>query len=282
MHATNHRSNKKERWGANALPLLCYALVAAVSALLLWVGVGAPWIAAALFGLGIFHGGLDREEGRLVLPGWGYSGVYLILAALMVGIVLMAPVAGLTAFFALSVWHVARENEGRSGDSIASAAEALALVGASALLRPQQTYELVAAIAGRGATGLTVILGIAGFAAALLTLWALLRRSSLAPRLLLAFGGYALLPPLVAIGAAFFAFHALPRLVELVGEAGWQRGLRLAGLGVIALVGATLVLFGMTAGWWSLAATAAVFIALATPHMLLDRTLENEGTVEMH
>lgn len=270
----------KERRDGIVLPLLCYAGILAGSLLFLMAGVRAHWLAAFLFGLGLFHGGLDRENGRLVLPGWGYSATYLAVALAMVGVMIFNPVAGLVAFFALSVWHVARETGQRTGDRIAGAAEALALVGGSALLRPNETFLLVDTIAGRGSEALVALLGAAGVGAVLLTVWAIVRRSPLAAGLAASFVGYAVLPPLVAIAAGFFAFHALPRVVELLAEAGWRKGWRLGALGLVALVGATFLIAGMTQGWWSAALLAAILIALATPHMLLDRTLREEDPAE--
>ena len=280
MPATSSLPVTKERRGGNVLPLLCYGGVLGASLLLLMAGVRGHWLAAVLFGLGLFHGGLDRENGRLVLPGWGYSATYLFVALAMVGVMIFNPLAGLVGFFALSVWHVARESGHRAGDRIAGAGEALALVGGSALLRPNETFLLVESIAGRGSEAIVVLLGGAGVGAVLLTLWSMVRRSPLAPALAISFVGYAFLPPLVAIGAAFLAFHALPRVVELIGEAGWRQGWRLGALGLVALAGATFLIVGMTQGWWSAALLAAVLIGLATPHMLLDRTLREEGTAE--
>ncbi|MEN3971906.1 hypothetical protein WJS89_04430 [Sphingomicrobium sp. XHP0235] len=280
MHATRPALLGGERRDGFVSPLFVYALCAVAGGGLVLLGVAPGWIAAILFGLGVFHGGLDREAGRLVLPGAGYSAIYLLVAVAVFAVLLFDPAAGLAAFFALSVWHVARENEHRGTPRPAAIAEALALVGASALLRPAETLALVEAIIGEGAVALVMLLSAAGAGAILLSLWALATRPATAFPLAASIAGYALLPPLVAISAAFFALHAYPRMAAIVAEAGWGAGVRLLAFGSAAILGAAVLIVGTSLGWWSIALMAAAFLALATPHMLLDRTLREEGAAE--
>ena len=280
MHATRPALLGSERRDGFVSPLFVYALCAVAGGGLDLLGVSPGWIAAILFGLGVFHGGLDREAGRLVLPGIGYSAIYLLVAGTVFAVLLFDPAAGLAAFFALSVWHVARENEHRGSPRAVAIAEALALVGASALFRPAETLALLEAITTEDASALVMILAAAGVGAILLGLWAMAIRPAAVIPLAASLAGYALLPPLVAISAAFFALHAYPRMAAVVTEAGWGAGARLLAFGFAAISGAALLIAGTSLGWWGIALMAAAFLALATPHMLLDRTLREEGAAE--
>ena len=227
--------------------------------------------AALLLALGgLAHGAIEEDERGIFSLGLGHAAIYLLAATAIFGFWMASPLAGLTLFLALSAWHfIVSAKEGQSfGWTVA-----LLTIGGSALFRPNETINVFSAITGTAVPDLfVIILGFLGAVGIVFALCMGLRARRHAPRLAAAVGAVAFLQPVLAVAFVFFSLHAWPvtrRLCDDYGRAAFVKAsaipTMLALCGVVAI--AALIEFGMI--HWQ--AAAAIMVALATPHMLIDR-----------
>ena len=137
--------------------LLGGAAAAAMTMAGLTLGLGA--LSAAMVGVaalaGLPHGALDplvaRDRGLWrTTPGLlVFSGVYVALAAVVVGVWMLSPVLSLAAFLLASAWHFG--DDGRDPGTLARFAIGGLIVCVPALAHPQQTIEIYQIIGGAGA-----------------------------------------------------------------------------------------------------------------------------------
>ena len=256
-------ANKGLRLRAGAL--LPWALLALAAAVQL-AGTGpAIALGLAFFIAGLPHGAAD-DDGRRIAR-WKPLGiaVYLLVAASLALFALAQPLAALVVFLLLSAWHFATHEPGLYGWAIG-----LTAIGGSALWQGEATAAVFAAVTGAPVPG-AMMMALAAVGGTGLVLAALSARRDPAGSVLL-LAAPALLHPVLAVGLIFLAAHAAPVLasqmqrygVGNVARAVWPTALA-AALGSAALIAAVLL------GWTALPLAAAFAIALATPHMLLDR-----------
>jgi Brp/Blh family beta-carotene 15,15'-monooxygenase len=235
--------------------------------------------------LGVPHGALDIDMARALWPlerpaarlAFGLG--YLAVAALVLGLWLIAPAAALVAFLLYSAAHFADDwrAELPRPARLAAGAAAVALPAAA---HEAEVARLFAALAPeRAAAGAAAGLH---FAAPLLALTAVAsaalfaRRGAMVELVTLGVLGLAA-PPLVYFAVYFCALHSPRHFVETLARLrlDWRRGVRAAS----PLTAATLAMATVAAVWLvhrdvalDAAALEIVFIglaALAVPHMVL-------------
>jgi len=241
-------------------------------------------LVAAVAIAGIPHGALDPVLARragLGRRGWPFlrfNIVYIAIALLSAGAWLMAPVAALAVFLAISAWHF-------SGDWPRLPVWARALAGAGlialpAFAHPGEVARIFAVLSGEQAGRLAELMHAAGpvlaGGLALAVLAALMRQPRGAAELA-AIGALALaLPPLVYFAAYFALLHSPRHLRGLFESMPARLRPRLARTSAL-YTGLTLAAAGL--GWlaWpdgdvEARALRLVFIGLAAltvPHMAL-------------
>ena len=250
--------------------------VAAVVALgVLAQVVGGIWPVAAglaLFLGGVVHGAAEETSEGLRPYSLPRALAYVVAALAIAAAYVAAPLPTLIAFLALSAWHFAREGEDRA--TFASTAVALLAIGGSALFRETETAAVFARITGERLPDLAMQpLAVAGVGGVLLTALSVLRRGARASAPVLALAATALLHPVLAVGAIFFALHALPmhaRLARLYGSR--ETMAALLPTAIPALLGALALIVLAWTAHIALPLAAALALGFATPHMLAERT----------
>ena len=272
----------------------------AVAAAAGMAALAAPWLwsrpepeiavaATALVLLGVPHGAVDHRVARpLLIPRLGrawfavFAALYLGLAALILGLWLLAPALSLMAFLAVSTLHFGTEDaEGRG--VVATLARGGAPIALAILWHPERTERFFATLGGTPSSFAALQLAAwAWVPVAAAFAWRLLRRRGARGEwieigaLALAF---AALPPLMAFAFYFLVVHSPRHMAELAARhARWDaaRGWRWAATRAVPLSLATLALgimvFRALDGsieerflrtvFWGLA-------ALTVPHMIL-------------
>ncbi len=257
---------------------------------------GPRWIVvlAAVILLGVPHGALDTEivrprmRQRFGPYRWFlvFGVPYLSLSAAVLIAWRMAPLATLTAFFAVTVWHFGSEDAGPDRGNFLDVVVRGALpIAAPVLLRPKGFARVFAVVTGTAMPEPPAWLsGAAWVWAVLAAIWLAhtvrnrrLRTAGEAGALVAAF---ALLPPLNAFALYFVCLHAprhmtaLARNPRLAPRVASFRDVVLYSLPVAALT------FALGAGLWPLyagptperllALTIQGLAALTLPHVLLD------------
>ena len=247
------------------------------------LGVQLAVLALGVALLGVPHGALDPWVARRLKLWRGPAGFvafnlgYVALAALVVGLWLLAPPVALIGFLAVSAWHF--------GGDWPLPGPARLLAGLGVVLLPAwrfegQVAEIFAVLAGPGGARIAEIAAMAGPGVLLALIAAALvaARSSLrAGAELAVIAALALTaPPLVYFITYFCLLHSPRHLRGQIAAA--PRPLR-ARLGVLAAIYTliTLVVAGAAAWWLSgesleQSTLRIVFIGLAAltaPHMLL-------------
>ncbi|KLE32360.1 hypothetical protein AAW00_12985 [Aurantiacibacter luteus] len=245
-----------------------FILLAAVAAQLAGGGAAIA-LGLAFFLAGTAHGAGDEQGGTIrpwnVIGAAGYVVAGLAVAALFVA----APLAGLTLFLLLSAWHFARSTGGTRARQVAFA---LSAVGGSALWQTGRTEAIFAAVLGMPIPGVWMTgLAILGGAGLLLAAWALGKRWR-DPLLWSVLAATALLHPVLAVGFAFLAGHALPMQQAQVRRHGWRAVLAAQGpTTALAVLGAAAIAALVLTGHLALPLAAALAFGMATPHMLSER-----------
>ena len=236
--------------------------------------VGGVWpiaLGCILFLAGLAHGAGDEQEGTLKRYGLLQALAYVMVGLAVAGLVLVAPLLGLTIFFALSAWHFARSD----CDLAPQTRYAIAglSIGGSAAFRMDETGGILAAALGHEIPGLYMqLLAIPGVLGAGFALYAFFTGKRGAGHAIVALLAMVLLQPVLAVGLTFLIAHAIPiqqRQIRSYGVATVFRAVvvpaGIATVGAAALAGLVLS--------QTLALTVAVALALglATPHMLTER-----------
>ena len=251
-------------------------------------------LAALIVVLGIPHGALDtlfarRLYGIQTLWGWlGFSGVYLLLAGLVVGLWLLAPTGFLLGFLLISAVHF-------SGDPAAGTPQiSRILYAGTVLIFPSFFYalemsQLFAHLVGRDAAlAVSSVLGWLAWpwlVAIGLTVLERLRRDWLTALEMICVSLLALLtPPLVAFTVFFCAMHSARHILRTAEYSG-RSEIRL--LAAAALLPMLAVLAAAAVAWYFLQDTALdarvvqiVFVGLAAltvPHMALVERVRFSG-----
>ncbi|GAB5347308.1 Brp/Blh family beta-carotene 15,15'-dioxygenase [Alteriqipengyuania sp. 357] len=266
-----HAIARLEGGGPSIGPLLTGgAIVLALLAQL----AGGPWALAAavvLFAAGLFHGAGDESADTIRRFTSLRAVAYVIVAGGVAALYLAAPLAGLSMFLLLSAWHFATSECGF--DRVSRYAIAGLAIGGSVLFQPHETARVFAAITGASfpAEVLLVLagIGIAGTGCALL---ASARRAPGAAHALAAILATAFLAPALAVALIFFAAHALPIQLRQIADHGRRAVLHaVAPTGVIALLGACVLVMFVYSDLVPLSLASALAFGLATPHMLGER-----------
>ena len=245
----------------------------AVGSLALIAPIIGPGVATTLglvfFLLGTMHGAGDEQDRALkpfgLLSGLAYVAAGLAVAALFVGM----PLAGLTLFLALSLWHFARSLDGGLTRGIAYAALA---TGGSMLFRYEETAAIFSSLTGEPIPMAWLVLWVGiGAVGACASLISLTRRPS-DEVLWLTLGAVAVLHPVLAVGTAFLIGHAIPIQREQSARYGWKAVLIAQGpTTAIALVASAVLLALWLNALVALPVLAALAFGFATPHMLAER-----------
>ena len=248
------------------LPFLLAALAFAAQ-------VAGPGAAIALglvyFLLGTMHGAGDEQDGTLRRFDLWSAAAYVAAGLAVAALFVAQPLAGLTLFLALSLWHFARSLNGPALRGFAFAALA---TGGSMLFRYQETAAIFALItaAPLPTAWLTVwaVIGALGVAVAAVQL---LRQPADAV-LWLTLPAMAFLHPVLAVGTAFLVGHALPVQRDQGRRYGFRTILAAQGPTTLLALGGAAVLAAL---WVNdvlpIGLVAALAFGFATPHMLADR-----------
>lgn len=250
-------------WHALAVSSAAIVVVAAAPSLWELPAATLAVAAAAAVVLGVPHGAVDHRIARPMLrsrlgSAWfgAFAAIYLGAAAAVLGLWLVAPIASLWAFLAISVWHFGTEDaEGRGG--LARIARGGAPVALPVLLHPERTTRFFGVLAdgadGAAAFGVLQIAAWLWVPVAALHLAMVIRRRAWPEAaeigaLALAF---AALPPLAGFAFYFLAVHS-PRHMHGLARRyhaakpvrGWASAMRAA----VPLSTATLAL-GVAVFW---------------------------------
>ena len=245
--------------------------------------------------VGVPHGALDGRIGRAWLRprlgrSWGawFAAGYLLLVAAVVGAWVVAPVAALVGFLAISAVHFGGGDVGPGrGRFVAAIVRGVYVLALPALFHPSEVAVLfswlVPTVHAEGAAGVARTLAVAGWCA----VPAVVARLALefarqgpasawptAAELVLLALAFATLPPLLGFGVYFCLWHAPRHLLAWLAEEEWPSLMR------SALPATAATLLGMAAAAWLLSgdglpqgAVRALFVglsALTVPHMLLE------------
>lgn len=227
-------------------------------------------IGLAFFAAGLPHGFLRGTRSNPRLRSAGYWAAYLLAAAFVLTMFLVAPIIALCGFLGLSLIHFASSDAHR--DRLFNGAVGCLAVGGSALFQPSTTAAMFAAVAGQGLSPTLIgAIAIFGMAGVLLTLALSIENPRRYRALLLATGFVALLHPVLAVGAIFYLFHAAPiqRRAHLAPAPSLARYL-VAAWAVLCVIGSGLALIAVTYAGVSVGLASATAIALVTPHLLED------------
>jgi len=275
---------------------LAAMLVAASSVLLerpeRWVELAAVAVAVALFG--VPHGGLDTVFARQLhglrgLRDWGVFVLsYSLLAAAVVGVWLVAPVAFLLGFLLISAVHF-------SGDPQASTrGVSRALYGGAGIVLPtglhgDEVGELFGLLAGTEAAGLVTpvlaALALPWLAALAIAAVAEAARSPRTSMEFLAVGALMLLaPPLTAFAVFFCGMHSARHILRTFDWAARPGRWPMMASGLLPTLA---VMVGGAAIWWwrddvpfDAQVVQLVFVGLAAltvPHMALVERVRFSG-----
>ena len=242
------------------------------------LGPGAALVTGlVLFALGLSHGAGEEEGGAIRPIGFPQAAAYIVAGLGVAGLFLASAAAGFALFFILSAWHFGKADDGFAGG--ARLAIAALAIGGSALLRPQETLDLLELAGGGSIPGpMFLALRIVGGLGAVAALAALLKNLRGCGEAAIALAACALLHPVLAVGLAFLTGHAIPvqrRQIRKFGLSAVRIAVLLptlvAGLGLALL--AALAFYGVL----KLETATAIAIGLATPHMLTERMAPREG-----
>ena len=248
-------------WGA--------VVLAAIAQL---IGEGAAIAAGLVFFLaGLAHGAGDENGGRMARFSLVFAAAYLLVGLAIAAGFLLAPLAGLSLFLALSAWHFARSDNRMAAE--ARFAIAGLATGGSALLRPDTTREVFSLVIGQEVPSawflLVTLAGVFGVIAALAAS-AKSRRGF--GHALVALLSVALLHPVLAVGVIFLTAHAIPIQQRQIAEHGAPRVWQAVALPTaVATLGAVAIALAVWVGWLDLEVAIALAFGLATPHMLTER-----------
>ena len=235
--------------------------------------------------VGLPHGALDIATIRRAAPTAQLAvvGAYLAAAAAMLAVWLISPLAGLAAFYMVSIAHFADDWD-KEGQPFFAHAIALALLSAPTFLHADGLRDLFVALTGDARAALLVDLLILAAPVALLV--ALVGLAAMGAGRRSAEGCCALaamlvLPPVIGFAVFFCLFHsprhfregwaALGPNVQL-GTALRIAAMTLAGFGIAALIYAGNGYRGVPAGMFE--ASMMTLSVLTVPHMLLATILE--------
>ena len=252
--------------GRAALPfaLLGFAFVSQ------WVGEGAA-IALGLvfFLLGVSHGAGDEQGGRIRPYRLAGAAAYVVAGLAVAALFVAVPLAGLTLFLLLSAWHFAHSSGGTLARRLGFA---LTAIGGSALWQRGETARVFEAILGMAVPeGWMIALAALGSAGLLLAAWSLGKRWR-DPVLFSTLVATVLLHPVLAVGFAFAAGHALPIQRAQIRRHGWRDVLAAEGATTgLAVTGALAIAAFVLTGHLALPLAAALAFGMATPHMLSER-----------
>ena len=234
-------------------------------------GAWPVWLGLTLFALGLAHGAGDEQDDKLLPFSLLHVVAYVTVGLAIAGLFLAAPLYGLTVFFALSAWHFAR-SDGQFHIASRLAIAGLA-VGGSALLRPDETAQVLTFVTGDDMPSLFMrflaLVGLAGLAAATYAFVTARRGFGHA---IVASLATALLHPVLAVGLIFLTAHAIPvqeRQVRAYGTIAVARAVALPT--AIALIGAAMLAMAVVGGLLTAQIAAALAFGMATPHMLTER-----------
>ena len=251
-------------------------------------------LAALIVVLGVPHGALDtlfakRLYGIHTLRGWlGFGGIYLLLAAAIVGLWLVAPAGFLVGFLVISAVHF-------SGDPAAGTPQIVRLLYAGTVLvfpsffYAEEMSQLFGHLVGREAAQ-AVSVGLSWLAwpwlgAVILAVFERVYRDWLTALELTAVSGLALLtPPLVAFTVFFCGMHSARHILRTADYSGRSEVRLLAVAALLPMLG---VLAASAGAWYFLQDTALdarviqiVFVGLAAltvPHMALVERVRFSG-----
>ncbi|GGD58113.1 hypothetical protein GRI62_01690 [Erythrobacter arachoides] len=252
-------------WGRAVLPFIFVCALAAQIA-----GEGAAIVLGLAFFLaGTAHGAGD-EQGGAIRP-WSAVGAagYVVAGLAVAALFVAAPLAGLSLFLLLSAWHFARSTGGTRARQLAFA---LTAVGGSALWQVEGTGAIFAAVVGTHIPAIWMTgLAMLGGAGLLLAALALSKRWR-DPLLWSVLAATALLHPVLAVGYAFLAGHALPLQEGQFRRHGWRQVLAAQGpTTALAVLGAAAIAALVLTGNLALPLAAALAFGMAAPHMLSER-----------
>ena len=228
-------------------------------------------LGCVLFLAGLAHGAGDEQEGTLKQYGVMQALAYVVVGLAVAGLVLVAPLAGLTIFFALSAWHFARSDcdlAPQTRYAIAGLA-----VGGSAVFRMDETQTILAAGLGQDIPGLFMqLLAIPGVLGAGFALYAFFTAKRGAGHAIVALLAMVLLQPVLAVGLTFLIAHAIPIQQRQIRNYGMGTVFRAVALPAgIATLGATALAALVVSQTLALTVAVALALGLATPHMLTER-----------
>ena len=219
---------------------------------------------------GLAHGAVEESADGLSPVGVGQGIIYLVAAAAIFCFWVASPLAALALFLGLSAWHFTVSSE---QSRLPALSVALIAIGGSALFRSGETWAIFELMVG-GAVPQTFMVGLSilGAAGCLLAAASVLRDRNLFLELASAVIAVAVLQPVLAVAFVFFALHALPVTLRLCRSHGADRFRRAALLPTaLAASGMAILAFIAMAASLDVRFVAAILIALATPHMLIDR-----------
>lgn len=225
----------------------------------------------AFFVAGLAHGAGDENGGKMARFSLLFACAYVLVGLAIAAAFLVAPLAGLSLFLALSAWHFAR-SDNRMASEVRLAIAGLA-TGGSALFRPETTREIFALIAG-GPVPTAWFIGVtlAGLFGTIAALAASAKSRRGFGHALVALLSVVLLHPVLAVGVIFLTAHAIPIQQRQIAEHGAARVWYAVALPTaVAVVGASAI--GAAVVWGALDIGVAIALAfgLATPHMLTER-----------
>ena len=251
-------------------------------------------LAALIVVLGVPHGALDtlfakRLYGIHTLRGWlGFGGIYLLLAAAIVGLWLVAPAGFLVGFLVISAVHF-------SGDPAAGTPQIVRLLYAGTVLvfpsffYAEEMSQLFGHLVGWEAAH-AVSVGLSWLAwpwlgAVILAVFERVCRDWLTALEVTAVSGLALLtPPLVAFTVFFCGMHSARHILRTADYSGRSEVRLLAVAALLPMLG---VLAASAGAWYFLQDTALdarviqiVFVGLAAltvPHMALVERVRFSG-----
>lgn len=260
-------SPQRPRRSAGAI-IASAALLAALAQI---AGTGAVLVLGGVFfAAGLAHGAALEDGRTLAAYTLPEALAYVALAIGFAGLFVALPLAGLSAFLALSAWHFAAAERPRGHDPQPAIALALVIIGGGALFWPDTTRSIFVRLTGAPIpslfmTGLAM-LGAIGIVMAVAARMKHRRGSRSALAAVLA---SILLHPVLAVGLCFLAFHALPetmRQLERFGPgptfAAVTPTLALAAIGSVMVAGFVLT------SVISLPMAAALALGMTVPHML--------------
>ncbi|WP_165853515.1 Brp/Blh family beta-carotene 15,15'-dioxygenase [Aurantiacibacter aquimixticola] len=221
------------------------------------------------FLIGTAHGAGDEQDGTIRPFGIWQAAAYIVAGLAVAAVFVMLPLAGLTLFLGLSLWHFARSLH---GDWLRGWAYAALVIGGSMALRFEETAAVFAAILGFAPPDIwlygVATIGLAGLALAA----AQLLRQPRDPALIVSALAVAFLHPVLAVGTAFLVGHALPLQAEQAERHGCDAVLRAQWItSALALAGTVALALAWNAGFVPLTVVAALAFGMTVPHMLAER-----------